>query len=416
MNFLAAYREPRLLVVLFMGFASGLPLALTGATLAARFTEAHLALGTIGYMALVQLSYNFKPLWAPALDRLALPLLTHRLGRRRGWLVVTAASLVAAIAGLGHADPQQEPVATVFWAILVAFLSASQDIVIDAYRVEILRAEQQGAGAAATQFGYQLGMIASGAGALYAAQYWGWDTAYQIMALLMLVGVAVALLAPEPVIAPGASPRTILATVIAPFADFARRQGWPAIVLFVVLYKLGGALAGHMATTFYLQLGFTKIEIANISKIMGVVATIAGVSLGGIVVFRLGVLRALLACGVMQMLANGLYVVQALSGHDTTMLAATISLENLAGGMAAAAFVAYLSGLCSPGYTATQYALLSALALLGRNLFAALSGKLAAYLGWMGFFSTAVFLALPGLALLVWMMRRPDLGRAAGQD
>ncbi len=399
-----------------MGFASGLPLALTGTTLAARFTETHITLGAIGYMALVQLSYNFKPLWAPALDRVPLPVLTRFLGQRRGWLVLIAAALVGAIGGLGLSDPLGNPVATVFWAILVAFLSASQDVVIDAYRVEILRPEQQGAGAAATQFGYQFGMLASGAGSLYAATFWGWAAAYQIMAALMLVGVATALAAPEPSNPPLGALRSVAATVIAPFADLLRRPGWPSVLLFILVYKLGGAVAGHMTTTFYLQLGFTKIEIANVSKALGVVATIAGVSLGGVVVFRLGALKALLLCGLLQMTSNSLYILQDLSGHDIRMLALTISLENLAGGMGSAAFVAYLSGLCSPGYTATQYALLSALALLGRNLFAASSGFLAAQLGWIGFFSASVCLALPGLGLLVWMMGRPNLGRVAGQD
>ena len=416
MSFLAAYRDPRLLAVLFMGFASGLPLALTGTTLGARFTDAHIALSAIGAMALVQLSYNFKPLWAPALDRVPIPFLTDRLGQRRSWLIVIALCLALAIAGLGLSDPRTNLPLAVFWAVLVAFLSASQDVVIDAYRVEILHAEQQGAGAAVTQFGYRFGMIASGAGSLYAASFWGWSVAYQIMAMLMLVGIATALLAPEPVQPEIPVARTVGATIVAPFRDIVLRRGWPLLFLFIVLYKLGDALSGHMATPFYLQLGFTKIEIANISKVLGVVAAIAGVSLGGVIVYRLGVMRALLVCGVIQMASNSLYIVQDLSGHDIRMLAVTISLENLAGGMGSAAFVAYLSGLCSPGYTATQYALLSALALLGRNLFSALSGLLAAHLGWIGFFSTAVCLALPGLGLLVWMMGRPNLGRVAGQD
>lgn len=416
LSFLAAYRDLRLIAVLIMGFVSGLPLALTGTTLAARFTEAHIALGAIGFMALVQLSYNFKPLWAPALDRLPIPFLTKRLGQRRSWLIVTAGSLVLAIAGLGTADPQQNLAVAVGWAIAVAFLSASQDVVIDAYRVEILRPEQQGAGAAVTQFGYRFGMIASGAGSLAAAQLWGWPIAYQIMAILMVTGIATALLAPEPVHPELPVARTLAATVAAPFRDILQRHGWPILFLFILLYKLGDALSGHMATPFYLELGFTKIEIAKISKGLGVVAAIIGVSLGGVLVYRLGVLKALLVCGMIQMASNALYIVQDLSGHDIRMLAVTVSLENLAGGMGSAAFLAYLSGLCSPGYAATQYALLSALALLGRNLFSASSGVLAAHLGWVGFFSTAVCLALPGLALLVWMMGRPNLGRVAGQD
>ena len=408
---LAVYAEKRLLAVLFMGFASGLPLALTGTTLAARFTDAHIALATIGYMALVQLSYSFKPLWAPALDAVAIPVLTALLGRRRSWLLVLAASLTIAIAGLGHTSP----LGMVYWAIAVAFLSATQDIVIDAYRVEILHPEQQGAGAAVTQFGYRIGMIASGAGSLYAASFWGWLTAYQVMAGLMLVGVVTALLAPEPALPGLSAVRTLAVTVTAPFRDILERRAWPALLIFIVLYKLGDAISGHMATPFYLGLGFTKIDIANISKVLGVIAAILGVSLGGIVVYRLGVLRALFVCGLVQMVSNSLYIVQDLSGHNLPMLALTISLENLAGGMGSAAFVAYLSGLCRSGYTATQYALLSALALLGRNLFSSVSGVMAAHLGWIGFFAVSVGLALPGLGLLVWMMRRPHLAGVPGQ-
>ncbi len=412
LGFLAAYREPRLLAVLFMGFASGLPLALTGATLTARFTDAHVALTAIGLTSLIQLSYNLKPFWAPALDRVPIPLLTSWLGQRRSWLVLLAMTLIPAIAGLGLADPIRQPVATVIWAILVAFLSASQDVVIDAYRVEILRPVQQGAGAAVTQYGYRFGMLASGAGALAAASFWGWPAAYEIMAALMLAGVIIALLSPEPALPAPEARRSLGASVAAPFRDLLLRRGWPLLFAFVLLYKLGDAMSGHMAMPFFLGLGFSKIDVATISKMLGMIAGIIGIGLGGIVVYRFGIFRALLFCGVLQMAANGLYVVQDLSGNNLLVLAATITLENLATGMGGAAFVAYLSDLCSPGYAATQYALLSALALLGRNLFASVSGWLAVHLGWIGFFILAMGLGLPGLLLLVWMMRRSALSPA----
>jgi PAT family beta-lactamase induction signal transducer AmpG len=413
LSFWAAYREPRLLAVLAMGFASGLPLALTGATLGVRLTEAHVSLAAIGFYALVQLAYNFKALWAPFLDRVPVPLLTRWLGRRRSWLVVLAILLMGAIGGLGVTDPVAAPVATVAWAVLVAFLSASQDVVIDAYRVEALTQGEQGAGAAATQMGYRLGMIASGAGALYAATGFGWSTAYLVMAGLMVIGVATALCAPEPAASCVKRPEEpwIAGTVIAPFRDFALRQGWWLLLIFIVLYRLGDAMSGHMASPFYITLGFTKVEIANVSKVLGVVAAMVGVATGGVLVYRLGVMRSLALCAGLQILSNLLYVVQASAGHSVTVLALTIPLENLAGGMASAAFVAYLSGLCSPTYTATQYALLSALALIGRNLCAATGGVLVQHLGWSGFFVLAAFLVLPGLVLLLWLMRRPALGR-----
>jgi PAT family beta-lactamase induction signal transducer AmpG len=409
----AAYRQPRLFAVLAMGFASGLPLALTGATLGVRLTEAHVSLAAIGYYALVGLAYNFKVLWAPLLDRVPVPGLTRLIGRRRSWLIVLAVALMAAIYGLGATDPEAAPGAAVVWAVVVAFLSASQDVVIDAYRVEILHDAEQGAGAAATQLGYRLGMIASGAGALYAATAWGWAGAYAVMAGLMLIGVATALVAPEPEasrIAATLRPRFADA-VVAPFRDFALRRGWWLLLIFIVLYRLGDAMSGHMASPFYIELGFSKVEIANVSKVLGVVAAMVGVALGGVVVFRLGVLRSLALCAVLQIVSNLLYVVQASAGHSVPVLALTIGLENLIGGMGSAAFVAYLSGLCSPAYTATQYALLSALALIGRNLCAATGGVLVQHLGWSGFFTLAALLVLPGLLLLVWLMRRPALGR-----
>ncbi len=416
---LAVYREPRLIAILLMGFASGLPLALTGATLSLRLADIGVSLTAIGLFTLVRFSYSCKFLWAPLIDRLPIPLVTARLGRRRGWALTLQALLALAILGLGFTDPRASPWFTAFAAIAVAFLSASQDIVIDAYRIELLRPEEQGAGAAATQWGYRFGMVASGAGALYAASFGGWTFAYMLMAGLMLVGIATVWLTPEPAGMDAEPPVTgesaierleawLARAVIAPFADLVHRHGGAALILillFTILYKFGEAVAGTMSNPLYILLGFTKVEIATVAKIYGVGATLAGVAIGGILVIRLGIFRALLVSGVLQMLSNLMYVLQVWIGHDVLVLTLTIGTENLTNGMGSAAFVAYLSGLCSVAFTATQYALLTSLATIGVNLLSASGGFLADRLGWTPFFLLTTLACLPGLALLPWIMR-----------
>ena len=394
-----------------MGFASGLPLALTGATLGLWLAEAGVSRTTIGLFALVGISYNFKFVWAPLIDRLPIPGLTTRLGKRRGWALALQALLALAILGLAQADPRVDPYGTALFAVLVAFLSASQDIVIDAFRVELLKDEEQGPGAGATQFGYRIGMLASGAGALYLAQFHGWSVAFTVMAGLMVAGMAAVLLAPEPETsgsrpAPATAAAWIAEAVVAPFLDFAQRHAWVSVLIFVVLYKLGDALAGIMAGPFYVAMGFSKIEIANISKIFGVGATMLGVFLGGLVAFRLGTFRALMLCGALQALSNLMFALQAHVGYDVPLLTLTIAIENVTGGMGSSAFVAYLSGLCGVGYTATQYALLSALAAVPRTVLASSGGWLSEQMDWVPFFLFTAVAALPGLVLLAWLMRR----------
>jgi PAT family beta-lactamase induction signal transducer AmpG len=413
---LAVYRQPRLIAILLMGFSSGLPLALTFATLSFRLAEAGVSRTEIGLFALVGVSYSLKFLWSPLIDRLPLPLLTRRLGRRRGWALAIQPALAAAIVALGLCDPKTEPAATALAAVAVAFLSASQDIVIDAYRIELLRPEEQGAGAAATQWGYRFGMLASSAGALYAASLGGWRFAYALMAVLIGIGMAAVWFTPEPVgveaaeVAPNSRGLARLASwleraVVAPFADILGRRGAIAILAFVVLYKFGDALAATMSNPLYVTLHFTKVEVASIGKIYGFAASLAGLALGGIVVLRLGVFRALLVCGALQMASNLMYILQLRSGHNLPMLALTIGSENLTGGMSSAAFVAYLSGLCNAAFTATQYALLTSLAAVGRTILSASGGALADLFGWTPFFLLSTAACLPSLALLLWIMR-----------
>ena len=404
---LRVYSDRRVLAILLMGFASGLPLALTGATLSIWLKQSGISLTAIGLFAQAGLAYNLKFLWAPAMDRVELPVLTRRFGRRRGWALLIQALLAAALLALGAADPNAGVMRTALCAVVVAFLSASQDIVIDAYRVELLDPMEQGAGAAATQFGYRLGMVASGAGALYLASSLGWFAAYAVMAALIVASMGVILATREPKRAPGPKGPWLASAVLAPFADFARRSRWLAILVFVVLYKFGDALAASMSNPLYVNLGFTKVEVATVAKVYGVAATLAGVALGGVLVARAGVFPALLGCGAAQALSNLLYAVQVWAGHDVAMLALKIGAENLTGGMASAAFVAYLSDLCNREFTATQYALLSSLATVGLNVLAASGGALADAVGWVPFFVLSTLFCLPSLLLLLWNMRRP---------
>ena len=432
-----AYRDPRILLTLPLGFASGLPLLLTFSTLSARLATAGISRAAIGAFALVGTPYAFKFLWSPLIDRLPPPL---PLGRRRGWGVAIQIALITATLLLGHCDPKSNLAGMGALALLVAFLSASQDIVIDAWRIEILDEEQQGPGAGMIQTGYRIGMLVSGAGALILAQRAGWFVSYTIMAGLLMIGMLAFLLGPEPHpadnfqsgppnIEPSVPPfdhselstgaavfrrnrqgdavrQWLRTAVIGPFKDFMQRPYWLAILLFVFGYKLGEAIAGVMAMPLYVALGFSLSEIATVSKLVGFFATIAGALAGGAVTARLGVFRALVLCGVLQSAGNLFYVLQVMGGHRLDFLALCVAAENVTGAMAGAVFVAYLSGLCSPAYTATQYALLSSLAALGRTLVASIAGVLAERMGWKLFFYSTTVATLPALLLLIWIARR----------
>ena len=428
----SVYLDRRVLAILFLGFSEGLPLALTGSTLSVWLREGGISKTAIGLFALVTMPYALKFVWAPLIDRLRLPLLTRLFGRRRGWALVAQAGLMAALIGLGSTNPVTDLWWTAVLAVVVAFFSASQDIVVDAYRVEVLEEHQQAAGAAILVLGYRFGMLAAGAGALYLAEFFGWHTAYYVMAGLVAVGMVTILLNREPKVAASAESRArerhvadwlaarphltgwkadllswIYGAVVAPFVEFMTRPAWAAILLFIACYKLGDVLAGVMSAPFYVDLGFEKTEIANVTKLFGLWATIIGGLIGGVLVGRIGVLRGLLVGGVMQMLSNLGYVMLAQVGHDVSALAVTVALENVCGGIATAAFVAYLSSLCNTAYTATQYALLSSFYKLGGDLFGASSGWLAERRDGRSFFLLSTGGALPGLLVLLWLMTRP---------
>lgn len=409
------YCERRLIIVFLMGFASGLPFLLTGATLSIWLTEAGVSLTAIGLFALVGTPYNLKYLWAPVIDRWPLPGLSKALGRRRSWMVMIQLALIGSIIALGLSNPQASPGITVLFALAVAFFSASQDIVIDAYRIEILDEDQQGAGAAMTQAGYRFGLLASGAGALYFATLAAWPLVYGLMAGLVVIGLITTLRAPVP--NTDDSERTIKQgeehwfqdAVIGPFVEFFQRNdpGVAVLILsFILLYKFGDAFAGVMANPFYIKIGFTKVQIANVSKVFGVFATLLGVFAGGLVVKRHGILNSLLYCGLLQMFSNLMYAAQAAIGADVRFLFLTIGIENLSGGMGSAAFVAYLSLLCDTAYTGTQYALFTSFMAFGRTWLSALSGWIADKTDWVTFFVFSTAVAVPGLVMLLVMMKR----------
>lgn len=425
------YADRRVLSILFFGFASGLPLALTIGTLFMWLAEVGVNKTTIGLFALAGTPYTLKFLWAPLVDRMPIPYLTGWLGRRRGWILLTQLVLMATILGLGGTNPVAQPGLTAFLALSVAFWSATQDIAIDAYRVEILEERQYGAGAATIVLGYRIGMLVSGAGALYLATYVSWSATYGIMAGFMIVGMVTVLLNPEPSVRKSresveqerriaaylesrpdlkGNKAKVLAwiygAVISPFADFIGRRGWLVILLFILLYKFGDALAGVMTMPFYVELGFTKIQVANITKIFGMAAIIIGAVIGGVMVDRLGILKSLFVCGILQMFSNLMFAVLAMAGHDLRVLTLAIAVENLSGGMGTAAFVAYLSSLCNVAYTATQYALLTSFMAFGRTVLTSSGGWLADQMDWVSFFVLTTVAALPGLLLLVGIARR----------
>ena len=406
---LAVYRTRRQLVIFLMGFSSGLPLLLGFSTLSFWLREADVGLAAIGGLLTVATPYSLKFVWAPLLDHVRLPLLTRWLGLRRGWLLLIQLLLIGSIVLVGQGDPAQSIGFLALAALLMAFLSASQDIVIDAYRIEILAEHEQGAGAAMTQAGYRVGLLASGAGALALADFIAWSWVYAIMAVLIGIGILGTLIGAEPVNRRPPPPKQPAAwlrhAAVDPLTDFTKRRGWLVILAFVLLYKYGDAVAGAMANPFYFDLGFSGVEIASVTKVFGVVMTMLGVFAGGLLVARLGILPALAIGGVLQAATNLIFAWLATQGHDLRALAIAVGADNFTGGLGSAAFVAYLSSLCNLAFTATQYALLTSLMAFGRTVLAANAGWFAEWLGWPGFFLATTLLAVPAL-LLLWHLAR----------
>jgi len=381
-----------------LGFSSGLPLYLTGGTLAAWLTTEGVSYKAIGAFALVSLPYNLKWLWAPVLDRFQLPF----LGRRRGWMILFQVLLAVSIAALGAFDVAANLGTIAVLAIAVAALSASQDVVVDAYRTDLLGKSERGKGTATYVAGYRVAMIVAGWGALMMADFISWRAVYWIEAGLMLVCIVATLLAPTPPAIP--PPRTLRDAVLLPLGEFFRRRGALLALLFVMLYKVGDAVAGQMVTPFLLrELEFQLTEIALLQKFLGMGATIVGATVGGVLADRIGIRRALLWFGIAQASANIGYVLLAATGKSYLGLVAAIGIDNLCNGLGTAAFVAFLMSMCHHKFSATQYALLtSASSALGRALNAT-SGYLIAAIGFVGFFSITIVAAAPALLLLRWL-------------
>ena len=409
---LAVYLDRRQLAILLMGFGSGLPFALAGATLSWWLSRAGVDKTSIGLFALVALPYSLKFLWAPAFDHLSAPAPFCRLGRRRGWILIIQLALIIAILALGQSDPSAELFVTAVLALAVVFLSASQDIVVDAYRIDVLEEVEQGAGAAATQTGWRVAFYwVAGAGAQALSDFTDWSLIYAIMAGCMGIGLLGTLIGPEPAarVPPegsGDGGMRLRAYVIEPFRDFMTRPGWAVILLFALLYKYGDAISGIMTNPFFVELGFTGVEVAQVAKVFGFFATIAGMALGGLLVARLGSFTALLLGGLLQATTNLLFALQAHLGHDLGMLYVAIGADNFTGGIGSAAFVAYLSGLCSVRFTATQYALLTSFMAFGRTVLSSGAGWFADQVDWITFFTATAGLAVPGLLLLFVLRTR----------
>jgi PAT family beta-lactamase induction signal transducer AmpG len=385
----------RMLVALLMGFSSGLPLLLTGSVLQAWMTDEGVDLGTIGLFALVGLPYTLKFLWAPLTDRYCFPF----FGRRRGWLITIQLILALSIAGLGWTQPAQSPFTVAVVAWLLAFFSASQDIVIDAYRREALADNELGLGSALYVNGYRIGMLLASGGGLIMADFIGFSMVYQFMALTMLIGMLTTLFAPEPKVAAGA-PMTLQDAVVQPFVDYFRRHHALLILLFILLYKVGDTMASHMTIPFYLDIGFSKTEIGAVVKLFGFWATIIGSIIGGVAILRTGIYRALWGFGILQALSTAGFAVLAQVGYSLPLLAGVIAFENLSAGMGTAAFVAFMASLTNRQFTATQYALLSSLMGIPRVIVAAPTGYFAGWMGWTVFFTLCALIAVPGLLLL----------------
>lgn len=398
--YLEVFRSRRIAVVTLLGFSSGLPLALTGSTLQAWLTVAGVDIQTIAWFTWIGVPYLLKFLWSPLMDRYVPPW----LGRRRGWIVATQAALLAGLLGMAASSPGDSLLLLGMFALWVAFVSASQDIVIDAYRTDILAPAERGVGAAVGVFGYRIAMLASGGLALIMADQVGWQTTYVAIALLMLVGFAAALWAPEPAI-PAASPGTLREAVIEPLRDFFTRAGAIRLLFLIVLYKFGDALAGTLTTAFLIRgVGFSPTDVGVINKGLGLASLLLGALAGGTLLARMSLYRALMWFGILQAVSNLSFMFLAWAGKSYAWLVFAVAFENLASGMGTAAFVALAMSLCNVAFSATQYALLSALASLGRVLFGPLTGALVTAYGWANFFLITFVAALPGLWLL-WLLR-----------
>jgi len=419
---LKVYLEPASVRMLLLGFSAGLPLLLVLGTLSFWLREAGIDRTTIGYLSWVGLAYAFKWVWAPLVDRLPIPVLTRLLGRRRSWLLLSQLAILVGLVAMSFNDPQVALTPVVWGALAVAFGSATQDIALDAFRIESADVNRQAALAASYQTGYRLAMIWAGAGVLWVAaraqtegvtgyEHGAWHTAYLVMAASMLLGVLTVLLSPEPLRRPLPPSKNLTewlhGALVAPFADFLKRFGWQAalILALIATYRISDVVMGIMANPFYVDMGYTKDEVAAVTKVFGVIMTLVGAFVGGVLAMRFGVMRVLMLGAVLSATSNLLFAYLSTRGHDLTGLVWVISADNLASGIASAAFIAYLSGLTNVAYSATQYALFSSMMLLLPKFLAGYSGSYVDSFGYQNFFTATALLGVPVL-LLVWLTSR----------
>ena len=419
---LLIYTQPRIAVMTLLGFTAGLPYLLVFSTLSAWLRDAGISRTEIGFLSWIGITYSIKVIWAPIIDKLPLPWLSARMGRRRAWMIFAQIGIMSGLFGMGYSAPGEHLDHITALAIVVAFFSATQDIVIDAYRVESMRREYQGALATTYVLGYRIAVLCAGAGAFYVATYTDWQTTYRIMGGLMWIGIITTLFIPEPACSdtyrqssssrpPPSGIKTALKpwlneAISTPFTEFFRRHGklTLTILLLVSVYKLSDITMGVMANPFYLDKGFSKTQVADITKIFGFFMTIGGSAIGGILVLRYGLMRPLLCGAAMVMLTNLLFAILAQARPDLWLLAAVVSVDNLSGGIATAVFIAYLSSLTHSAYTATQYALLSSLMTLPAKLIAGFSGIIVDSYGYLVFFVYAAAIGLPAIIIILYLM------------
>ncbi|NWF76106.1 MAG: MFS transporter [Nitrospirae bacterium] len=398
--YLQVFKNRNIAIITFLGFASGLPLSLTGGTLQAWMTVEGVDLRTIGIFTLVGIPYTLKFLWSPIMDRFVPPI----LGRRRGWIIITQISLIIGISLMAYSSPQQAPFFLAVLALVVAFFSASQDIVIDAYRTDILREHERGVGAAVFVMGYRIALLVSGALAFVISEYIFWRNTYLLMAGIMGVGVITTLLGNEPD-KKTIPPHNLQEAIVGPMKNYFSRDSATLLLILIVLYKLGDAYAGTLTTPFLIRgIGFSVGEVGTINKGLGFASLIVGAIFGGTLMVKLKLFRSLLVFGILQAISNLSFMVLAWFGKSYTLLIFTVAFENFAGGMGTSAFVSLLMAMCNHRYTATQYALLSSLAAIGRIFISPTSGFLVEAVGWPNFFFVTFLVALPGL-LLLWILR-----------
>jgi PAT family beta-lactamase induction signal transducer AmpG len=423
---LKVYLEPASLRMLLLGFSAGLPLLLVFGTLSFWLREAGIDRTTIGFLSWVGLAYGFKWVWSPLVDRMPLPLLTRWLGRRRSWLLLSQVVIMSALVTMAFTDPKLALAPVVWCAVAVAFASATQDIALDAFRIESADTQRQAALSATYQAGYRFAMIWAGAGALWIAawaesppsisgtpvyQHAAWQTAYLIMAVSMLPGVLTVLFSPEPLHREIVPAKNIAywfkSALVEPFADFIQRYHWHAVLILALIatYRISDVVMGIMANPFYVDMGFTKDEVATVTKVYGVIMTLVGAFLGGAMALRVGVMRVLMLGCVLSAASNLLFAWLGTRGHDVTALVFVISADNLSSGIASAAFIAYLSSLTNINYSATQYAMFSSMMLLLPKFIAGYSGMFVDHFGYTTFFTSTALLGAPVL-VLVWLASR----------